>query len=162
MALPPLASLEAFTERLGANLGEPASQDGVRAVAALEDASALIRSEAGTDWVDDHDDLLLDIPDVIETICLAVAYRAFRNPDGTTQTSVGDVSVSFSREGVAGAVFLTKAEQRAVRKAAGRSSVGSVLMDAGIIGGGGYDYTRLRYAPTQGDPIPLGPWPWEA
>jgi hypothetical protein len=121
--LPPLASPEDLEARLGVTL---AGADLSRAAAALDDASALIRQEAGEDWVDEAQEELLGVPDVVTAICLAAASRAFRNPDGATQTSVGDASVSFSRVGGGAAVYLTEAEQRAVRKAAGRSSAGSV------------------------------------
>lgn len=119
-----LASIEALEARLGHSL------EGVelgRAQAALDDASALIRSEAGSDFDG-------EVPDVVASICLAVAYRAFRNPDGTTQTSIGDVSISFKREGVGGAVWLSQAERRAIRKAAGLASAQTVVLTTPYIG----------------------------
>lgn len=133
--LPPLADLAALSERLGLVLvddhDEPTSPDGVRAMAALSDASALVRQEAGQDYIDaDHDeldfgDLSQRAIDVLQSVTIAVAYRAYRNPDGTTQTSVGDVSVSYSRQGVEGALFLTEAEKRLIRRAVGKSSAGA-------------------------------------
>jgi hypothetical protein len=152
--LPPLASLEALSLRLGVTL---AGAEADRAGAILDDASALVRSEAGRDWVDDED-ALLDVPAVIESVTLAVAYRAFRNPDGVAQSSLGDASVSYDRGDGQAAVYLTRDERRSVRKAAGTSAVGAIELTSpwampadtypvGVAGGG--------------DSIPMGPFPWE-
>jgi len=113
----PLASVDDLGVRLGLNLS---GVEQARALAALDDASALIRSEAGEDWDGEP------IPPVIVSIALQVAFRAYRNPDGVTQTSVGDVSVSYTRDGVAGQVWLTDAERRQIRKAAGKPGFLSV------------------------------------
>jgi len=117
--LPPLASTSELETRLGVTLS---GADLSRASAALADASALIRQEADEDWVDDEGDLE-DVPDIVSSVCLAVAYRAYRNPEGTVQASVGDVSVTYGRQGGGGAIYLTQAELRAVRKAAGKAAV---------------------------------------
>ena len=79
----PLATVQQLSARLGIT---PTGGDAERALAALEDASALIRSEAAVDWIDDSD-ALSDVPSVIEAITLAVAYRAYQNPTGAAQTS---------------------------------------------------------------------------
>lgn len=144
----PLASVEALTDRLGSDL---TGLERERARAALDDASALIRSEAGTDFE--------EVPPIIESICLAVAFRAFRNPDGTSQTSVGDVSVSFRREGQAGALFLSKAERRAVRKAAGGLGATSITIVTPYMASEALNY----YVDVEGsdEPFPFGPLPWE-
>jgi hypothetical protein len=163
--LPPLASLEALGLRLGLDLvddhGEPLAPSGLRALAALEDASALVRAVAGLDWVDLHDELLLQIPDVIASITLAAAYRAFLNPQGAVQASVGDASVTYSRTESSGQVFLTNAEIRAIRKAAGAGSIGSIDMTTGFIPGSGRDPLYAPGPDPREDPIPLGPVPWE-
>lgn len=163
--LPALATLEALEIRLGGvalvDHGDPTDPDGLRAQAALEDASALIRSIAGVDYVDSHDELLLDIPDVIPAIALAAAGRAFVNPQGAVQSSVGDVSLTLSRGESAGAVFLTNPEIRAIKKASGAATIGSIDMVTGFVPNNGRDDLL---APTQdpgSDPIPLGPVPWE-
>lgn len=155
--IPPLAGLEALADRLGF---DPASPDSARARAALEDASALIRSVADEDWLDDHGDLE-EVPAVVVSICLAVAFRAFRNPDATTQSSVGDVSVTYSREGAAGSVFLSSAERKAVRKAAGKVGFGSVGLTSGYLGTN-EDVAYYVDVEGGGDKFPIGPFPWEA
>lgn len=155
MVLPSLASTGDLEARLGVTLEGDALG---RAEATLADASALIRSEAGLDWVD-ADGHLDAVPDVAKAICLAAAYRAFRNPDGAAQTSTGDVSISFGRT-PPGALYLTEAELRAVRRLGGGSRVSTIALESPwAVQSGGSPY----YVPVAGggDPIPLGPFPWE-
>lgn len=163
--LPALATLEALGLRLGLELtdehGDPLAPDGLRALAALEDASALVRSIAGLDYVDTHELLELVIPDVITSITLAAAYRAFINPQGAVQSSVGDVSLTLSRGESAGSVFLTNAEIRAIRKASGAATIGSIDMVTGYIPNNGRDVLLAPMEDPRSDPIPIGPVPWE-
>ena len=150
----PLATVEQLSARLGIT---PTGGDAERALAALEDASALIRSEAAIDWIDVDNDELSGVPSVIEAITLAVAYRAYQNPSGASQTILGDPSVSYAREG-SGAVYLTRDERKAVRKAAGISSVGSIALVSPWMAEAANYYVEVEGG---GDPIPLGPFPWE-
>jgi hypothetical protein len=122
MALPALVSLEDFALRLG---GISAS-DEERAQAVLDDASALIRAEAGEDWVDDED-TLENVPEVIVAVTVAVAIRAFRNPDGVRSESIGTYAVTYADTSTA--VFLTAGERRTVRRAAGRMTMGSIELE---------------------------------
>lgn len=124
MTLPALASTDDLADRLGVSL---TGVELLRAEAVLNDASALIRMKAGVDWVNEAGDALEDVPALVEAIAIAAAHRAFRNPDGLAQSSVGDISVSYARDGEA-AVYLTADERRAVRKAAGRSAVGHLVL----------------------------------
>lgn len=155
--LPPLASLEQLSSRLGITL-DAETPDGARAAAALEDASSLVREEAGVDYVDDHGELSDAIPDTIVSITLAAAGRAYRNPDGKTQTSVGDVSISYSFSSGGASVYLTKAEAQAIRRAAGLSSVSTVELTSGYL-----NERDMYYVTPEGggDPLPMGPLPWE-
>ena len=156
--LPPLASVEELSSRLGVAL-DPESVDGIRAAAALTDASSLVRGEAGVDYVDDHGELVDDIPDEIVSITLAAAARGYRNPDGKVQASNGDVSVSYSFQSGGAAVYLTKAEMRAIRRAVGGSQLTSVELTSGYLIG-----RDPHYVPTtdpNSDWIPIGPFPWE-
>lgn len=115
----PLAPYEALVARIGS---QPVGTDAERALAALQDASALVRSEARLDWATGP------VPEVIQAITLDVARRIFHNPNAITQNSVGDVSVSYSREGGASAAFLSAADRRAIRRAIGRSTAQSIQM----------------------------------
>lgn len=117
MTLPAFAALEQFAARLPGGID---AADETRAQAALDDASALIRLEAGKTWTTD-DELDDDVPDIILTVCVAAARRAFNNPDGVRSESTGSYSVSLADS--SGDVYLTKAERGHVRRAAGRTGV---------------------------------------
>lgn len=109
-----LVDTSELTARLGRSLD---GTETTRAANVLEDASRLVLNVGDSTWTDD------DVPDVVATVVLQVARRAFENPDGVTQKSVGDASVSYggARQGGStdGALYLTKEERRIVRKAAG-------------------------------------------
>jgi hypothetical protein len=150
----PLASVAELSKRLGQTL---TGVDHDRAYAALQDASALIRTEAGKTWIDDHDELE-EVPGIIESICIASAHRAFRNPDGTTQTSIGDVSISFRREGNASSVFLSKQERMAIRKAVGKSGSSSVTMVTPYIAETAHYFVEME---DGSEPMLFGPMPWQ-
>ena len=153
--LPPLASVADLSLRLGGTL---AGTEAERASAVLDDASALIRSEASHDWVDDQG-ALLDVPAVVESVTLAVAYRAFRNPDGVSQTSLGDASVSYDRASAQAAIYLTRDERRAIRRAAGTTAIGAIeLASPWSMPANDYPVAVAQ----GGEPIPIGPFPWEA
>ena len=120
----PLADITAFEALLGHSL---TGADLSRAMAVLDGASALIRSEAADDFED-------EVPPIVAQVCLWSAQRAYRNPDGVSQSSVGDVSVSYGATDGSGAVFLTRSELRQVRKAGGLSSVVSVPLVTPYLG----------------------------
>lgn len=158
--LPSLADLDTFLERLGVAVDHQ-SADAKRIRAALDDASSIIRQAAGYNWASSVTGDLLDVPDVITAMTCAVAYRSYNNPTGAVQTSVGDVAISYggtgqSRTGQGGTIYLTKSEFLAVRKAAGRLRYGSVQLESDMLSAG-----DDLLAPTVGDPIPIGPLPWE-
>jgi len=127
--LPPLASLD----RLGRKLGyAPVDDEADRAADILDAASELIRDTAGKTWVVEDTGALEAIPRRVQAICVEVAYRAFGNPEALSQRSIGDSSKSYDRAKREGgeAVYLTKAEEAAIRKAAGDtgSSLTSVTL----------------------------------
>lgn len=156
--LPPLASKEQLIARLGVT---PAGADLGRAEACLEDASAAVRGAAEQDYVTDENELdEAAVPAVIQSITLACALRAFRNPDGAQRAQVGDTSISYRSESGGDAVFLTAAERRAVRRAAGISGVQSVQLESPFAGA--LDPHYVPVLPGVGaDLFPIGPFPWE-
>lgn len=123
MTLPAFATLEEFEARLVGALAED-SDDEERAQAALDDVSALIRVEAGKDWVTDDDPPVLadDIPDIVKTVTIRAALRAYNNPTGTESRthSLGQFSESESFADSSSDVYLTSSERRLIRLAAGR------------------------------------------
>lgn len=154
--LPSLATLEDFQARLGIPLlddyDEPLDPDGIRAQAALDDASALVRSAAGLEWVDEYGELE-DVPDIATSITLAVAGRTYQNPQGFSQATVGDSSVSYSREGNAGGIFLTKSEERALRRL-GSGGIGEIVVGKDYELRGTQEWVEVT---NGGDPFPYGP-----
>lgn len=129
MSLPALADLEALAARLPGGIAEA---DEPRAQAALDDASALIRAEAGEDWVTDTDELDTDeLPDVAVTVCLAAARRAFVNPDGVTSEAIDGYQTQYRNDSAD--VYLTRAERRLVRLAVGRGVIGAQPLTRGEV-----------------------------
>jgi hypothetical protein len=145
MALPALVSLDDFALRVSVS-----ASDEERAQACLDDASALIRAEAGDeDWVD-ADGALETVPDVIVAICVAVAVRAFRNPDGVRQETIGNYSVAYADTSTA--VFITPGERRMIRRAVGLTGISSVSLE------GEWTINPAVYVPVEGggDDFPFG------
>lgn len=101
MPLPALATLDDLQRRLGGPITEAGERD--RAVALLSDASTLVRHEAGRTWVDAEGELTA-VPDLAMTITLAVAVRAFNNPNQDESAQLGAFSVRYAD------VWLTRAE----------------------------------------------------
>lgn len=137
--LPALASLEDLEDR-GIDISDIGTA--VRAQAALNDASALIRVEAGADWVGtgntlDFGDMDQRLADALVSVCCAVVQRVLNNPQGATSMSLGDASVTLTDASTD--VYLTRNERRIIRRAAGLGAVGSVELYVGTPGyGGGY------------------------
>ena len=148
MASPALASISDLEARMGT------IDDVTRAQVALEDASALIRLEAGATWLD-TDGELDSVPDMILSLTCKVAARSLRNPDQATNRTIGGYSENYSL--VSQEVYLTKAERRLVRKAAGTNPVGSVELETPYRK---YDVDDIYMTVTGGgEEIPMGPWP---
>lgn len=110
MALPPLASTDDLDARLPAGL---ADADPDAAAAALDDASAIVRDEAGKTWLDE-DGELTDVPAMVVAITCACAIRALNRSliygaDGQAQDSSG--------------LYLKKDEKRRLHGGAVLSSV---------------------------------------
>lgn len=134
------ATVEDFELRLGKPL---TGQDRKRAKALLQDASVLIRAVARLDWNGDP-------PEVVRTIALNVALRAFRNPEGVRQQTLGDLSMTFGT--VDTGVMLTPEEERLIRLAAGwGQAIDSIQLTTG------YNGTTTVYVPVEGGGDPL-PW----
>jgi hypothetical protein len=112
----PLASITDLHDRVPGGIDQEGT---ARAQAILEDASALIRAEAGKTWTDD--DPPVAVPPVIKTVCLSAARRAYLNPDGIESIGLDGHTASFTTGSPD--VYLTKAETRAVRRAAGKSGL---------------------------------------
>lgn len=130
-ALPPLASLARLAKKMGftSPADMPPGEAG-RGAGYLSDASALIRDVAGKTWTDPVTGALDVIPPRVRQICVEAAFRAFGNPEALSQRSIGDLSRSYDRKSREGgeAVYLTGAEESAIQRAAGASSLNVVTL----------------------------------
>lgn len=136
---PPLASIDQLAHRLGV---ETADLDGPRAGADLDDASALVRDEAGQSYLTTEGALdSASIPAIVVAITLASARRAYENPSNVTQKSAQDVSMSYAARGDS-AVYLTADECTRLRRAGGRMSIGTIQTTRGG------RYSETGYVPT--------------
>jgi len=147
--LPPLASIAAFEKRLGLAPGSLQGADLARAEAALEDASALVRSVAGRDWVDE-DGVTITAPATVIVITLLAAKRAFLNPRGFSYEQTGPFSYQLPRDQTG--LMLTEDEKRVIREAAGRYGVGTIVTPSA--------YTDPLPYPS-GTRLPASRWPWD-
>ena len=149
MALPSLAAVEDLAARLPGGI---AAADEDRAQAVLDDVSALVRAEAETDWVDDQD-ALDGVPDVVVTVTLAAARRAWLNPDGKVSETIGSYSYR-AADGATTGVYLTEEEKRLVRRAGGvvAAAVANVELNPDTT------ITDYIYVPVEGSdrPLPVG------
>ena len=114
----PLASIADLEARFGATF---TGTELARATALLDDASALARDVAGITWIDPDTGDLLAVPGSVRWAVLRAAERAIRNPEGYSSESAGDYS--FQRTGVQPGVYLTEAEEQAIRRALGRTGL---------------------------------------
>jgi hypothetical protein len=131
-----------------------------RAQAALDDASALIRLEVGASWTTtDEDPVAIDFGDMVDylqdavvAVCVAVARRVLENPDGATSMSLGDASLTLAN--ASNDVYLTSRERATLRRAAGRSALGSVDLEIGTPGYSGYiDVGQTELLPFTYEPL---------
>lgn len=111
------ASINDFRLRYG---GSVPTADVARIDMLLADASTLIREAVDDDYLDDV------FPDLFTIICVEAARRAYDNPQGLTGETIGNYTWRGSGSG--GALFLTAAELKAVRKAAGKTGARSVTL----------------------------------
>lgn len=146
MSLPPLASLDDLEVRLPDHIE---GNDVARAEAALIDASALVRTEAGKTWANDDGDELVDVPDIIVTITVAVARRGFLNPEGYQQETSGDHTVMLSSS-----IYLLDDEKALIAttttSTSGLFTISTTRSDS--------DFGCVYYDVEGGDSIPPTPW----
>ena len=117
MVLPALATTDDLDARTPGGLD---ASDLTRASAALDDASAMVRSVAGKTWTTDGvlDD---DVPHIAKVVTCTVARRIISNPEGLSQESIGSYSYSIGNS--SSDVYLTRAERVAIRSAAGKTGL---------------------------------------
>ena len=92
-----------------------------QAEALIDDASALVIDAAGTDFA-------TGVPATVVALVAQVIRRALDNPGELTAENIGSYGWQSNPRSTAGgaAIYLTRAERRLARKAAGRSSFTSM------------------------------------
>ncbi|MBP2341118.1 Txe/YoeB family toxin of Txe-Axe toxin-antitoxin module [Saccharothrix coeruleofusca] len=86
--LPALATIEALEARLGRGALTGAQRE--QALAALADASEIVRAETNRTWVTEAG--TVSAPAAVVTITLQAALRVVRNPEGLVAETVGPFS----------------------------------------------------------------------
>lgn len=117
------------TEQLEARLARSFEGDALaQAETLIEDASALVVHVAGTDFA-------TGVPGVVVATVAQVIRRALDNPAELTAENIGGYGWQAQHSSGPGtssssgaAIYLTRAEKRLVRQAAGRSTFASVSM----------------------------------
>jgi hypothetical protein len=117
--LPALADVDQLADALGKQL---ADIDARRAQAVLDRVSAKARLVTAP-----HTWATGPVPDVVVAVVLDAAMRAYTNPQGYTQQTVADVSVSIGARS-ASATYFTAEEKADLRSAAGLSGLTSVAL----------------------------------
>lgn len=148
--LPPLARLEDIEARLGRVFPE---DERARPFAVLDDASALVRAEAGRTW-NEPNGIVYDIPEAILAVVMRVAIRAIENPEGYVSESGGDYS--YTRRGVEDGVYLTDRERKIIRRAVGKTGLWTQQVERGdlAVSNTGWVYDQYGLEPFPLDVIP--------
>lgn len=146
MSLPAFATLDQLEARTTV-------ADETRAQAALDDASVEIRSIAGVTFVTDDQLDFTGYPtwaeDALVKVCCAAAVRSLTNPGGEQSETIGTYSHSYAN--ASPDVYLTANERRLIRRAAGRTGLGTITTTTE------YDDSDTQYL----DVVPAGePMPW--
>ncbi|MCK2239395.1 MULTISPECIES: hypothetical protein [unclassified Crossiella] len=115
-AVPPLASLAELETRMRRPLAGTPDEDG--ALAALADASALVRAEVPPALL-----IPTTPPAVVAVVCQSAA-RAVRNPDGFQSETAGQYTYRYGDPAVTG-VYLTEEERAVLRRLSRRSGLRS-------------------------------------
>jgi hypothetical protein len=146
VSLPAFATLDQLAARVTV-------ADETRAQAALDDASAEIRSIAGVTFVTDDQLDFTGYPtwaeDALIKVCCAAAVRSLTNPEGAQSETIGSYSHSYAN--ASPDVYIYANERRLIRRAAGRTGLGTITTTTG------YDDSATEYL----DVVPAGePMPW--
>lgn len=121
MSLPPVITREQFEARAGRTLSGAAVE---QFEAFAEDASALIRQAAGSDFTNEQDDL--DAPAGILPVAFRVVQRAVENPLGHDSQTVGNFTWRKETRTGAAAIYLTDEDVGDIAAAMGRTGFVSV------------------------------------
>ena len=114
----------------------------------IEQASGLVIDHASP-YLDDADDTTC--PSTVATVISSMIRRGLGNPRGAQSETLGDYSYAMASDGGIATLYMTKREQRMVRKAVGRLGATTMPMEGYLpvqrselyrvipMGGGGVD-----------------------
>ena len=140
----PLITLQDFTDRYHDDVPEA---EELRVEALLDDASALVRDVAGSDFIVDGE---VATPPSLIPVVYEVTRRAVDNPAGYDSETIGSYTWRNERSG--SGIYLNDQERRAVLRAVGRSGLRAVEVDHH------YGFSREQHLPdTEGVNVPY--WP---
>lgn len=139
---------------LEARMGEVA--DAGRAQAALDDISAAIHVVTNNAWVSDGA-LVDDVPGVALAVCCAAARRVLENAQLVASETLGPASTTYAAP--SNDIYLTRTEQRLLRKAAGVASVGAVTLESPYPMGESTESIMRPFVDADGEAFPMGPFP---
>lgn len=132
--------------------------DAPRAQAAIDDASNWIHEATNGVWIDDSGELVASIPSIAVTVCCSVARRILTNPDGITSESLGPFSQG--QTNASSDVYLTKAETRILRRAAG-IGVGAITLESPYPLRAATSEIYVPWVDQTSEQFPMGPFPTE-
>jgi Gp19/Gp15/Gp42-like protein len=120
MALPPLAEVIDFEQRLAREFDDNAERTQLEAW--IEDASDLVRTVAGRDWVTADEPPVSNAPRVARLVTIRAVMRVLQNPDGLSSESAGDYSYQRNDVEDGGGIYLTAREEALLRRAVTRGN----------------------------------------
>lgn len=116
----------------------------------IEQASGLVIDYASPE-LDDTDDTTC--PSVVATVISAMVRRGLGNPRGAQSETLGDYTYAMASEGGIATLYMTRREERKVRKAVGKLGAGTLAMEG---------YLPVQRSELTPLPIGGGTDPWDA
>jgi hypothetical protein len=92
----------------------------------IEQASGLVIDHAAP-YLDDAD--ATTCPSTVATVISAMIRRGLGNPRGAQSETLGDYTYSMGSDGGVPTLYMTRREERKVRKAVGRLGAGTLAME---------------------------------
>lgn len=137
----PLVDVEEVETRLARAL---TGAEAARAEARIVDVSGEVYNLVGEDAFHDSGGGL-DVPDVVVAVVCDAVIRLVENPRGLTGETIGDYNWQANHARGGGLLYLTAAERRTVRRAAGLAAVGTIALQGDLPVGGLYDLNTLTW-----------------
>ena len=121
----PLITVAQLEARIGTDLSVAQT---TQAEALIDDASGLVRLVARTDF-------LTSVPATIVAVVAQMVRRALDNPTELTGENIGSYgwqAMGQIQSSSGGSIYVTRAERKIIREAAGRAGVIGISFDTGL------------------------------